>query len=285
MKTYTFEQTTDKKAQRVVDQNGDWTHYFYKPKKLYLRAVNYILNTGFAKGQRFNEFLKNNSKEEIERKLKTTGEKGDKVHQFIRYMFEHKGKAGRYTKMRNDETGKLEMLTSDEWNCILSFTNFWNKHKAVLLAHEFTIFNLEHGFAGTGDAILKITQKCEVKSCPCNKLVGKMGLFDWKSGGGIWDDQGPQIAAYSHGDNLAQKIDYTAILRLGTRHKTTNGYEFEPYETEETENHWQEFLAAIKISNASYRPFDPKKEIYDIPEKVNITITKEKVKAKTKKSK
>jgi len=279
MKTYTFEKTTSKNVLKVVDQDGDWTHYYHKPTKTYLRAVNYILHTGFTKGQRFEEFLKNNSKTEIESKLKRSVEKGDKVHQFIRYLFENKGRANRGTKMRSEETRELELLTNDEWNCILSLGNFWEKHKPILLVHEFTIFNLKEKFAGTGDAILKLTEKCEIKSCPCKDLVGKLGLFDWKSGSGIWDDQGPQIAAYSHGENITKKIDYTAILRLGTRHIQTNGYEFVPYNVAETEKHWQEFLAAKTISNASYRPFDPKKEIYDIPEEIKILIQTEKTKA------
>ncbi len=282
MKTYTLDKTTNKNILKLVDQNGDWTHYYHKPTKTYLRAVNYILRTGFTKGPRFEEFLKNNSKEEIENKFKRSGEKGDKVHQLIRYLFENRGKADRGLKMRSEETGELELLTNEEWNCVLSFGNFWNKHKPILLAYEFTIFNLEQGFAGTGDAILKLTQKCDIKSCPCNDLVGKTGLFDWKSGSGIWDEQGPQIAAYSHGENIARKMDYTAILRLGTKHKQTSGYELEPYNAEETRNHWKEFLAAMIISDATYKPFDPQKEIYDVPEEIKILIQTEKVKANKK---
>lgn len=290
MKNYNYEKTTDKDILKVVDQNGDWTHYLHIPSNTYLRAVNYILKTGYTKGIRFEEYLKSHSKEEVERKLQKAGERGDKVHQYIRFLFEQKPVKGyitadREAKMRSEETGELEQLNNDEWACVLSFLNFWEKHELVLIKHEFTSYSLKHGFAGTGDAIIILTKKCDVKTCPCDKLVGKIGLYDWKSGAGIWDDQGPQTAAYTKGENIkdilkGRKIGYTAILRLGTSHVKTNGYELKPYDNKETQKHWKEFRAAKVISDASYKPFNPEKEIVDIPDKVKIKIKKEKHESK-----
>lgn len=281
MKTYTLEKTNSKKLFRVVDTNGNWTHYYHKPTDEYLRAVNYILKTGFTKGERFEEHLKNGEKAELERKLKLAGERGDRIHDMISYILTNKGKADMQTPVFNEETLQQELLNMDEWKCILAFQEFWNRHEPILIDYEFPTWNLNHGFAGTGDALLILTKKCDDKYCKCNKLIGKIGLYDWKSGRGIWEDQGPQTSAYSKGENLDHPVDYTAILRLGTR--TRRGYEFEPYNKKQTEIHWKEFLAAIQISDATYRPFDSKK-IYDIPEKVNIKIKRfKKVSKKPKK--
>jgi len=282
MKNYTLEKTRSKKLFRVVDVSGNWSHYYYKPTKEYLRAVNYILKTGFTKGERFEEHLKNGNKEELERKLKLAGERGDRLHDMISYILSNKGKANIKTPVFNEETLQQELLNMNEWKCILAFQEFWKRHKPMLVDYEFPVWNLKHGFAGTGDALLILTKKCDDKYCKCNKFIGKIGLIDWKSGKGIWEDQGPQTSAYSKGENL-DPIDYTAILRIGT--KTKRGYEFEPYNKKQTEIHWKEFLAAIQISDATYRPFDSKK-IYDIPEKVEIKIKRfKKVVKKSKKKK
>ena len=105
-------------------------------------------------------------------------------------------------------------------------------------------------------------------------------MLDWKSGSGIWNDHGPQIAAYSKAPSLKEvigkrKIEYTANLRLGTKHIKTNGYEFKIYDKKETNEHWKEFLAAKTIANANYKGFDPEKEIYEIPDRIQIKIKKE----------
>lgn len=279
MRTFTNKRTNCKELFRVVDEKGNWNHYYHKPSKTYLRAVSYILSVGYAKGDRFENYLKNGSKEEIDRKFLLAGEKGDKVHDFIAYLFNHRGQAHRGIKMLNEETLQKEMLTPEEWSCIISFQEFWKRHEPVLVAYEFSIYNLKHGFGGTGDAILILTKKCEDKFCPCNKLVGKLGLFDWKSGAGVWNSFGAQLAFYANGENISnyirkfgKEIDYTAILRLGTRH--TKGYELRTYNKLMTEIHWGEALASIRISNASYRPFDPKRDVYDVPDNISIVIRK-----------
>lgn len=290
MKTYTFQSTSDKDLFRVVDRNGDWTHYYHQPSDKYLRAVNFILETGYAKGYGLIKWLKSKTEEEAERILKSAGEKGDKIHQFINTCLEDGGKYNFKTTAVNDEKGVATLLSYEERDAILSFEHFWKQHDPEIIAKEYPIYDLKHKFAGTLDAIIKINKSCEVKSCSCKNLVGKIGLFDWKSGSGIYSNYGAQLAAYANGENLKDilgehKIDYTAILRIGTTHKTTNGYQLETYDKNETKQHYNEFLSAITIASAEYKEFDPKAEIYDIPDEVEFKVKYLDLKAKKKKAK
>lgn len=286
MKSYEFVKTDDKDLERVVDRNGDWTHYYYKPTNQYLRSVNFILDAGYAKGIGFIQYLKNKSADEIDRKLREAGDRGDAIHQFIKKILSGE-KVGRETQVLAEDNIMLRILSDDEWDAILSFQSFWNAHEPKLIVYEKAIYNLKDEYAGTLDGIIRLTKKCEVKTCRCNDLVEKVGLYDWKSGGGIWDSYGAQIASYGVAYNLRalalQKAEYTAILRIGTSHKTTGGYEFQPYDRQETNIHYKEFLAAKQIADANYKSFNPEKEIYEIPDTLNIKVERELIKPITKK--
>lgn len=268
MKTFHLEPTSNPDLSRVVDINGDWRHYFHSPSGTFLRAVNAILEDGYAKGTRFYAYLKNKSAAEIDEKLSAACSKGDGVHQFIDIIFKHPKLPNRMTPVVNEE-GELRILTWEEWEAVLSFQTFWNLHRPVLFDHEQAVCNLKLGYAGTYDARLKLTKACGNQFCKCEKFIGKVGIYDWKTGGGIYSNYGAQIASYEK----ARPGDYTAILRLGTKHRT--GYEFQPYNRRETNRHFQEFKSALVIANAEYKPFDPKKEIYEIPEKLDLVVERE----------
>lgn len=267
MKSYQLEPTFNPDLRRVVDIHGDWRFYYHTPSGTYLRAVNAILEEGYAKGARFYQYLKTHTPDEIDRILKQAGDRGDAVHQFIAMIFGNPKLPNRMTPV-SDEGGS-RILTWEEWDAVLSFENFWNLHAPILIDYEQSVANLKLGYAGTYDARLRITKTCGNDKCPCKKYVGKLGLYDWKTGGGIYPNYGAQLAAYWK----TTTADYTAILRLGTRHKT--GYEFQIYNRKESNRHFREFKAALQIASADYKPFDPKKEIYDIPETLNLTINRE----------
>ena len=166
----------------------------------------------------------------------------------------------------------------------MAFQEFWKRHEPALIVGEQSVYDSTLEYAGTLDAIIVLTKACEIRTCPCKDLVGKKGLFDWKSGGGIYSSYGAQIAAYAKAESLKEKIDYTAILRIGTNHKMTGGYEFQVYDLTDTEVHFQEFLAARQIANAEFKPFDAMKEVIEIPDVIEIDLTKivKSVKAKRK---
>ncbi len=288
MKTYELKPTQNKDLFRVIDRKGNWNHYYLESKKQYLRSVNFILDNGYTKGLRFVSWLKSKSAEEADKILKETGERGDRIHQFVARLFVLQGKADRYTTVLAEDNLTEVQLSDDEWDAALAFQEFWNRHDSSLISSEYPIYNLKYGYAGTLDLIMRLNKPCEVKTCKCKDYVGKIGLIDIKTGGGIYSSYGAQLAAYGMGQNFKEvlgknKIGYTAVLRIGTNHKTTGGYEFEPYDSKETKTHFQEFLSAMTICDAEYTPFDPEKEIKDIQENINLEIKQELLAEKPKK--
>ena len=280
MKTFELKKTSDKSIFRVLDRNGDWDHYFHKPSGTYLRAVNAILSNGYAKGPRFAEWLKTHTKEDAEEILKTAGERGDRVHQGI-FILLADGEIGRNTQVIAEDNKTNVSLSNDEWDCLLAFGEFWNRHDAQLISQDVVSYHLGLGYAGTIDAIAKLTKNCGVKYCSCAKFIGEKGLFDWKSSGSIYGSYGAQVAAYRFGENIEKEykdVSYTAIVRVGTNHKSTGGYEFEPYDGVETSVHINEFMAAITIAKADYKPFN-QDSIKEVPDTISIKKT---IKVKSK---
>jgi hypothetical protein len=78
-----------------------------------------------------------------------------------------------------------------------------------------------------------------VKVCKCETLVGKIGLWDWKTSSGIRAGYSAQTASYALSENIGQylpmgrEIEYTAILRLGTAHEITKAYEMRAFDGNE----------------------------------------------------
>ena len=280
MKTFTLEPTRDKNLFRVVNREGDWTTYFYAPKKVYLRAVSEILDKGFAKGSAFMQYLAKGNEAEMKEKLELAGERGSRIHRTIEQMLNGEIQSlPRDFQVWNRLENTNSPLTNSEWDALLSFQSFWVKHEPTVLAVEESIYNLKYGYAGTLDAILILTKACEVKMCPCKNLVGKIGIVDWKTSKAIYDSYGAQNAAYGNAPSLkrilgTQKPEYTAILRIGTSHKTTGGYEFVVYDKTETHSNWEKFLAARTIASSEFKPFDPDKEVYEIPDIITLKVVK-----------
>jgi len=280
MKTFDLRPTSDPNLFRVVDRNGDWEHYWHQPADRYLRGVTAILHRAWGKPELF-KWAKHQLPGIVEQKLHYGGEKGDAVHQFIAKVLNGHD-CSRTTKVISEDRINERELKNDEWDCILSFARFWNAHAPKLIAHELAVANLRYGYAGSLDLILRLMRACGLKAgqwrCPCAQFIGKLLLLDWKSGGGIYDDMGAQIAAYANADLReilhGHKLGGTGIIRLGTKRKTTGGWEPEFYSVPETRTHFAEFKAAIRIDNASYQPFDPE-SIFDIPESVSLTVERE----------
>lgn len=274
MKTFEHQPTADSDLFRVVDRHGDWTHYYHAPSKRYLRAVNAILEAGYAKGPRFYDWLKNKNAQEVEEILKSSGERGDAIHQFISFVLSLRGEReiDRTVITVNTDQGP-RLLSDDEWLTFLTFRTFWQEHKATIIATEQAVYNLKEGYAGTLDAILRLNKKCGFEKCKCKNFIGKVGLFDWKTGSGIYPNYGAQVASYAKGDNLPCKPQYTAILRIGTRH--TSGYEFQPYDVKQTREHFKDFQSALRLAGES--DFDAVKEIYEIPDSFTMDLTPDRI--------
>jgi len=284
MKTFDLRPTSDPNLFRVVDRNGDWEHYghFTDPVNLdplkgtYLRGVTAILHRAWGKPQLMT-WAKHQLPGVVEQKLHYGGEKGDAVHQFVAKVLS--GEQCNRDLLVIAEDRKTERpVTHPEWDCILSFTSFWKRHDCVLVAHELSVANLLLAYAGSLDVIFRMRRACCVKACGCAPFVGRLLLGDWKSGGGIWPDMAAQVAAYAKADLSkilhGNRLGGTAIIRLGTKHKTTGGYEVKFFNVEKTRVNWARFRAAIRIDDAEYKPFNPE-SIFDIPESVSLTVERE----------
>lgn len=273
MLNYIEKPTKDPKLFRLVDEKGNWNHYVYhqsKKTKKYLRSVNYILRNGFAKGQFFEEWLKNHSAEEIEKRLNEAGTKGDMVHRLAEILH-NDGKITRQTEVYDDELKKDRVATHDEWDCMISFAHFINSHKAKIMAMEIPLYNLKKGYAGTTDELMILNQACGNRYCKCKDYIGKLGLYDTKSGG-EWSEHGPQLGAYAGCAVLSEyhkgkKLEYTANLYLGR--KTEQGYKLTPYNLKETVQHQKEFIASTIIHDSTYQPFNDE-AIYNTPDELSI---------------
>ena len=274
MKRHSLGETDDNNLFRLVDMNGDWTHYFHKPTGRTLKSSTYILNRGFAKGPQFLEALKNSSAEAWDKKTSDACDRGDAVHQGVRGLI-ISGSFSRLDEVLSEDNKTPRRATHGESDAIMSFGRLWNDHGMVAIGFEKSIVNLDgDGYAGTLDLLAVMTKPCgrDKRYCKCVPFMGKLGLWDHKSGKGIYESYGPQVASYAKADLKeiigTRKVEYTAIDHLGR--DTERGYKIEFYDEAETEKHWNEFQAANVIMNATYKPYDFLADDEEIEEEIKI---------------
>lgn len=292
MKSYELLETKHPDLFRLVDRDGNWTTYFHKPSGRYLTGITTVLDRGYTKGAGYENWLSMKTPAEREAILQAAGENGDKVHRLIdtilssgKQSFELK----RGIKVFNRAAQQDETLSNDEWDTILAWCRFWLAHEPVTYASELSVYCLEHGYAGTGDFVGILTKACDVKTCRCEELVGKVGVFDWKTGGGIYASYWSQVSAIVNADNIREylpakaHIEYGAVLRIGTNHKTTGGYEFKTMTADEGAAAFGRFLSAKTIADFEHDQFDPDK-IYEVPDAITVPVAVADLKEPEKKS-
>lgn len=280
--SYSFQSTSDPDVFRVVDIDGDWTHYWIKSKDIYLPAVNYKIKHGFYKGERFDSWLLDTPKEEAEKILTRTGDEGSRVHDAIRDIIDGV-KITQESKYLNEETNRQEKLNKVEWNALLGFKNFCEDYKPHYTVREFTVYDEDD--AGTLDFIGSIEIKEKIE-----EIRRVWVLLDWKKSSGIRNDHRIQTADYNHKIITEKryshlpKSEFTGVVRIGTKHKRK--YEIQLWDREET-NRFFEVTKAVDIIFKVNKPKESKKdykpEIEQIPFEIKIDIPKAKVlKAKSK---
>ena len=247
--TFSYQPTTDEHLFRVVDRYGDWTVYWQDEWQVYLPAVNHVISTGFPKGQRFYEWLKNKSSDEVDHILKTAGERGTKVHRAISDLTD--GKTVTIESKYKNDNGMFELISPDEWDCLISWMDWAKQFKPTLRMHESAISHRLPDYAGTIDFLGDITidegQKVSVddKVVVMKQMIKVTVLLDYKTGSGIYDDHKLQVASYAHGLDVKDYPDFTGILRVGTKH--TKGYELKLWGYDKTQYHFQQFCNAYSI--------------------------------------
>lgn len=287
--SYTFQDTNCLNLFRFCNRNGDWTHYVRQDEKnteekidIFIPAVNHIMHTAYNKGERFTQYLLSVSKEESKEKLESAGSSGTKVHEAISDLI--KGhKVTMETKYLNRKTNKQEVLNDREWKCLQVFVDWAKEFKPQTILNERSVYYKDE-HAGTLDWFGTIEIQ-EITGIGKNKVVTPKRIFcliDWKTSSGIWDEYPMQVSSYRKaGESLNirhMKDCHTAILRLGTKHKS--GFEFKMYSPEETSDNYEKFEIVKKLYNKMIGQFKP--VIEEIPMEFEIKIPNF-VESKTKK--
>ncbi len=141
----------------------------------------------------------------------------------------------------NPSTGLLEELTVEEYECLLSFVNWFKESKPKLVANEMVVFSEEFGYAGTIDILYQDKEG--------------MHLADFKTGKEVYPEHMMQISAYKHalipGDNPVQDIKLE-IIQLGYK-RNKKGYKVTP-----VEDKFELFLATRQIWKEETEGISPK---------------------------
>jgi len=160
----------------------------------------------YPKGIGFYRWLAEKGWDEAEAIKQDAGDKGSKVHSAIVDLidgkevvgFESEGKPASLYK--NPTTEKEESLTLEEYECVMSFSDWWNQVKPKTITREIIVDQENH------------RDDCEMKKlgspyCSCLYMgtvdwVGiidnEIWLLDWKTSQSIWPSFELQVSSYRH---------------------------------------------------------------------------------------
>ena len=189
---------------------------------VYYPSVTWIAGY-YPKGIGFYKWLANTGWNEAEAIKNAAGDKGSKIHRAIEDLIDGKVVAMESSYI-NNTTEQLEALTLEEYECILSFSRWWNEVKPITVARDLTVFNEQEFYAGTMDYLCKIDNQ--------------QWLIDFKTSQNIWPEHELQISAYKHAQEKEVRL---AILQLGYQ-RNKNKFKFT-----EINDKFDLFLAAKKI--------------------------------------
>jgi len=158
----------------------------------------------------------------VEAVKQAAADKGSRVHHVCFYL--DKGKEIKITdKYLNPSTKQKEELSKEEVDCIISYRDFLDETRPILLAQEITSFG--DVYAGTIDKIFAI-----------GKIPKQIWIVDLKTSQSIWPEHELQISSYSHMQIVYKKLGISdkewkdrklAILQIGYK-KNRKGYKFTP---------------------------------------------------------
>jgi hypothetical protein len=233
---------------------------WYQKGELFVPSVTWI--TGhYPKGIAFYKWLADKSWDEAEAIKAAAGDKGSKVHNAIMDLIAGK-KIDMDSKYLNPSSGETEELTLEEYECLMSFAEWFNANKPKVLHNEVVVFNEKEGYAGTVDLICKIGKE--------------YWLIDFKTSQNVWPEYELQVSAYKHA--LKNKKIKLAILQLGYRRNKSS------YKFTEIEDKFDLFLAAKQIWANECANVEPKKKDYPSSLLLNLKVGEKKTK-RTKKQK
>ena len=208
------------------------------PEYQFVPSVTWICGY-YPKGVAFYKWLANNGWDESQAIKNAAGDKGSKVHFAIADLIDQK-RVAMDAQYLNPSTERLEELTLEEYECLMSFAAWHKETNPQVIIREMTVWSDKYGYAGTIDCIAKIGD---------NYFV-----IDFKTGQYLWPEHELQVSAYEtalpENDDIMELLKKAgwkgelikrAILQIGYR-KNKAGWKFT-----EIEDKFDLFLAAQKI--------------------------------------
>lgn len=267
---YSLEPTDDPNLFRVIDRNGDWIVYFNEKTKQYLWSLTHIIGGGFPMEQGLVNWLKSQSKEDAEKYMEFTGNRGSRVHEAIRDVITGiTVEADRPYKSRI--TGQYEPLTWDEYQALLAWQTWGNIFKPKVRRHECSVSTKQYActldFEGAitlpkgrkvyiNDKLVTIPQDMEISA-----------ILEWKYTSMIRDGHKLQLSAQAS----AAKIwpQYTGVVRVGTTHK--EGFEMRLWDYHHTREvfypQFRRTLATFLFRNPPYEH-----DVTEYPASVSLIV-------------
>lgn len=185
------------------------------PVYTYYPSVTWIAGH-YPKGIPFYKWLADRGWDEAEAIKNAAGDKGSKVHKACEDIDMGVKIDVVNAKYVNNSSGQPENLTREEVDCIISYSDFIETFRPILLANERTCFG--KNYAGTIDKIFRVN--------------GQIWILDIKTSKNIWEEFKLQLSAYSHADIDYKKLGITDdewakrklyILQVGYK-KNKDGY-------------------------------------------------------------
>ena len=228
----------------------------------YVPSVTWICDKGYPKGIGFFKWLAQLGWDEAEAEKEAAGDRGFKVHGAIVALL-----AGQTVNMAcgdvkaseffNETLGRPEPITLEEYECLMSFMDWFKLAQPEVLESEYTVYDEVRRYAGTIDL------KCKFKGCYLDERSRKPVAFkrsevwivDFKTSQEVWPGHRMQVSAYRHAEPTA---DRTAILQLNYRRNQRR------WKFTEVADEFPLFLAAREIWQAECEGEHPQQRDYPL---------------------
>ena len=231
---------------RTVTKKNSDTH-LPEAEDVFVPSVTWITQY-YPKGTAYFKWLANKGWDEAEAIKVAAGDRGSRVHRAIEDLVNKK--TVKMDALYADSEGIKKELSVDEYECIMSFVNWFNEVNPEVIASETTVFSDKYNYAGTIDLV------CKIK--------GELYIIDFKTSQYIWPSHRIQVAAYKHA--LKYKNAKLGILQLGFKRNKKR------YKFTEIEDDFNLFLAAREIWSNETKYQRPSQK--DYPMKLKLEFKK-----------
>ena len=231
--------TTDERYYQTTDEKTKVTTF--------VPSVTWICSH-YPKGIGFMKWLASKGWDEAEAIKESAGHRGSRVHQAVEDL-NNGAKILHNQKFHNEETGTDEELTGEEYEAIVSYSDWFKATNPKILKAEHSIITSHYG--GTIDLIAEIDKQ--------------KWIIDIKTSQYIWPAHKLQVSAYKHAMKVPE--DYKmAILSVGYN-RNKNKYKFT-----EIDDKIELFRAAYKIWEEEVSQKSPPQ--VELPLSIDLKIKK-----------